>query len=124
MNAILKRCLAMYRRLAQAYPHEFQMVYGEQLELTAEDALPDIWKRQGMWGVFRFVGDVAVRLPVEYLSELRHDALFAWRTLRHEAGFRAADAPSAPPFSRPRPSSERSRMRSRTSRSSTSRPAS
>jgi hypothetical protein len=52
MNALLKTCLSVYRRLARAYPHEFQMVYGEELELIGEDALPDIWKRQGYRGFY------------------------------------------------------------------------
>ena len=35
MNALLKACLSVYRRLARAYPQEFQMVYGEELALGA-----------------------------------------------------------------------------------------
>jgi len=90
MNALLKACLSVYRRLARAYPHEFQMVYGEELELTGEDALPDIWKRQGYWGVLRFLTDVAMRLPVEYFAELRQDAAFAGRALRKSPTFTLA----------------------------------
>lgn len=90
MNPLLKACLSVYRRLARAYPHEFQLVYGEELELTGEDALPEIWKRHGIWGILRFLGDIALRLPVEYLSELRHDTAFALRTLLKSRGFTLA----------------------------------
>ena len=90
MNALLKTCLSVYRRLARAYPHEFQMVYGEELELIGEDALPDIWKRQGYWGLIRFLADVAMRLPVEYCAELRQDAVFAARGLAKSSTFTLA----------------------------------
>jgi hypothetical protein len=39
------RWLALYRRLASAYPHEFHMRYGEDLDRLGEDAIPEIWRR-------------------------------------------------------------------------------
>jgi hypothetical protein len=36
-------CLAIYRRLANAYPHEFRMLYGEELDRMGEDAIPEVW---------------------------------------------------------------------------------
>ena len=32
MNPRLNVCLALYRRLASAYPHEFRILYGEDLD--------------------------------------------------------------------------------------------
>jgi hypothetical protein len=31
MNPFVKLCLSVYRRLARAFPHEFWMIYGEDL---------------------------------------------------------------------------------------------
>ena len=33
-------CLTLYRHLASAYPHEFRLVYGEDLDRLGEDAIP------------------------------------------------------------------------------------
>lgn len=82
-------CLALYRRLASAYPHEFRMVYGEDLDQMGEDAVPDAWRRYGMWGLLRLLADIAVRLPVEYLAEIRQDVTYTLRALARSPGFAA-----------------------------------
>ena len=80
-------CLSLYRRLASAYPHEFRMVYGEDLDQMAEDAVPEAWRRYGMWGLVRLLADIAVRLPGEYLAEIRQDVSYAQRVLARSPGF-------------------------------------
>ena len=50
MRSRLKLCLALYRRLAGAYPHEFRMLYGEDLDRLGEDAIPEVWRRYGVPG--------------------------------------------------------------------------
>jgi hypothetical protein len=49
------------------------MVYGEDLDRLGEDAVPDAWRRYGLFGLLRLLADIAVRLPVEYLAEIRQD---------------------------------------------------
>ncbi|HTC87890.1 MAG TPA: hypothetical protein VK686_06300, partial [Bryobacteraceae bacterium] len=63
MNACVQFCLRLYRALARAYPHEFQMLYGEDLERMGEDAAPEIWRRHGVLGLARLLADIALRLP-------------------------------------------------------------
>jgi macrolide transport system ATP-binding/permease protein len=89
MNPPVKVCLRLYRALARAFPHEFQMLYGQDLERLGEDSAPEIWRRHGLWGLIRLVADIAVRLPAEYLSELRGDTRYALRTLAKSPGFAA-----------------------------------
>jgi predicted permease len=89
MNARVQLCLRLYRALARAYPHEFQMLYGEDLERMGEDAAPEIWRRHGVLGLARLLADIALRLPAEYFSELRGDARFALRMLAKSPGFAA-----------------------------------
>jgi len=38
----------VYRRLAQAFPHEFKVAYGTELMQAGRDALADVVKRQGV----------------------------------------------------------------------------
>ncbi len=87
MNFRVKLCLALYRRLASAYPHEFRMLYGEDLDRLGEDAAPEVWRRYGLSGLARLLADVAVRLPAEYLAEIRHDMVYALRVLAKAPGF-------------------------------------
>jgi len=89
MNTRLQLCLRLYRALARAYPHEFQMLYGEDLERLGEDAAPEIWRRHGLLGLLRLLADIALRLPAEYLAELRADTRFALRMLAKSPGFTA-----------------------------------
>jgi len=81
--------LRIYRRLAFAFPHEFQMVYGADVLQLGEDAIDDIWNQQGFFGLLRLLADIAVRLPVEYLAEMRSDLAYAVRTLAKARGFTA-----------------------------------
>ncbi|MGA2878479.1 MAG: ABC transporter permease [Bryobacteraceae bacterium] len=89
MNIRVTICLRLYRALARAYPHEFQMLYGEDLERMGEDAAPEIWRSHGVLGLTRLLTDIALRLPAEYFSELRGDARFALRMLAKSPGFTA-----------------------------------
>lgn len=89
MNPVLNLCLALYRRLANAYPHEFRMVYGEDLDRMGEDAVPEAWRRYGLFGLMRLLIDVALRLPAEYLAEIRQDVIYAMRVLARSPGFAA-----------------------------------
>jgi predicted permease len=87
MNPRVNVCLALYRRLANAYPHEFRVLYGEDLNRLGEDAAPDAWRRYGMRGLVRLLADIAIRLPAEYLSEIRQDVVYALRVLAKAPGF-------------------------------------
>jgi predicted permease len=79
--------LTLYRRLARAYPHEFRILYGEDLERLGEDAVPEAWRRYGAFGLVRLLADIAVRLPAEYLAEIRQDVVYALRVLAKAPGF-------------------------------------
>ena len=81
--------LRIYRRLALAFPHEFQMVYGADVIHLGEEAIDDIWTQQGLFGLIRLIADIAMRLPVEYLAEMRSDLAYALRTLKKSPGFAA-----------------------------------
>lgn len=77
----------IYRRLAQAFPHEFKLAYGTEVLQVGEDVVKDIAKRHGAWGLIRLIADIAVRVPMEYLSEMRGDVAYAVRGLRKSPGF-------------------------------------
>src|SRR6202034_1700353 len=47
----------------------------------------DIAKRHGGLGLIRLLADVAIRLPLEYLSEMRQDMRYALRALIKSPGF-------------------------------------
>src|ERR1039458_9817288 len=64
MNPRLNIGLSLYRHLANAYPHEFRMVYGEDLDRLGEDAVPEAWRRYGLFGLLRLLADIAVRRPL------------------------------------------------------------
>ena len=87
MNLRVNICLALYRRLASAYPHEFRVLYGEDLDRLGEDAAPEAWRRYGVPGLVKLLADIAVRLPGEYLAEIRQDVVYALRTLAKAPGF-------------------------------------
>ena len=67
-------CLALYRRLANAYPHEFRMLYGEDMDRLGEDAIPEVWRQYGVPGVIRLLADIAFRLPATW-------PCFRWRSV-------------------------------------------
>jgi predicted permease len=89
MNPRVNVCLALYRRLASAYPHEFRMLYGEDLDRLGEDAAPEAWRRYRVPGLVRLLADIAIRMPAAYLAEFRQDMAYALRMLAKAPGFTA-----------------------------------
>jgi len=83
----MKFAWRIYRWLAQAFPHEFKLAYGTEVLQLGEDVVAEIAKRQGLVGLLRFLADIAIRVPLEYLSEMRGDLRYAWRGLRKSPGF-------------------------------------
>jgi hypothetical protein len=79
--------LRIYRRLAEAFPHEFKLVYGTDVMQLGEDVVEEIAKRHGVGGLIRLLADIAIRVPVEYLSEMRRDLRYAVRALIKSPGF-------------------------------------
>jgi macrolide transport system ATP-binding/permease protein len=77
----------IYRRLAQAFPHEFKLVYGTEVLQLGEDSIKDIAKRHGTAGLIRLIADIAMRVPLEYLSEMHGDMRYALRALLKSPGF-------------------------------------
>ena len=78
---------SMYRRLAQAFPHEFKLAFGDEMVQAGEDAITEVAKRHGALGLLRMLLDLAVRLPIEYLHEIRRDIPYAMRTLVKSPGY-------------------------------------
>src|SRR5271166_5413967 len=79
--------LRIYRRLAEAFPHEFKLVYGKDVVQLGEDVVEEIAKKHGLAGLIRLVADIAIRVPAEYLSEMRGDLRYAVRGLMQSPGF-------------------------------------
>jgi hypothetical protein len=79
--------LRIYGRLAEAFPHEFKMVYGAEVLQIGEDVVEDIAKQHGAAGLIRLIADIAVRVLVEYLSEMRRDLRYAVRAMIKSPGF-------------------------------------
>src|ERR1700683_3395718 len=77
----------IYRRLAQAFPHEFKLAYGAEVTQLGEDVVEEIAKRQGVAGLIRLLADIAIRVPLEYLSEMRGDMRYGLRALIKSPGF-------------------------------------
>ncbi len=85
----MRLAMRLYAALARAFPQEFQMVYGTDIVQMGEDIVEDIAKQSGFLGLFRLVADLAIRVPLEYLSEMRRDLMYALRTLPKARGFAA-----------------------------------
>jgi MacB-like periplasmic core domain len=79
--------LRLYRALARAFPAEFKDAYGDDLAQMTEDAIEPIWQRYGALGLARVVADIAIRVPVEHLAELRRDVRYGLRMLARSPGF-------------------------------------
>jgi predicted permease len=79
--------MRLYRLLAQAFPHEFKIVYGAEVIQLGEDVVEGIARRHGFWGLVRMIANLAVRIPIEYLSEMRRDLVYALRTVSKSPGF-------------------------------------
>src|SRR5215469_8337510 len=77
----------IYRLLAHAFPHEFKMAYGADVLQLGEDVVEETAKRYGVAGLMRLIADIAIRVPLEYLSEMRRDTHYAWRALVKSPGF-------------------------------------
>ncbi|MGH9704450.1 MAG: ABC transporter permease [Candidatus Acidiferrales bacterium] len=77
----------IYRRLAEAFPHEFKLAYGPEMTQLGEDVVDEIAKRHGVPGLIRLIADIAIRVPIEYLSEMRGDMRYAMRALIKSPGF-------------------------------------
>src|SRR5215813_11340155 len=77
----------IYRRLAQAFPHEFKLAYGTEVMQLGEDVVEEIAKRHGIPGLIRLIADIAIRVPLEYLSEMRQDMRYALRAMSKSPGF-------------------------------------
>jgi hypothetical protein len=81
--------MRLYSALARAFPYEFKVIYGADMIQLGEDMVQDIAREHGFVGLFRLVADLAIRLPIEYLSEIRRDFICALRTLAKSRGFAA-----------------------------------
>lgn len=81
--------LRLYRRLAGAFPYEFQSAYGDALLRATEDSIDEIWRRHGVWGLGRLLLDIALRVPAEHLAEFRQDVRYGLRALAASPGFTA-----------------------------------
>ncbi len=79
--------LRIYRRLAQAFPHEFKLAYGADVTQLGDDVVEEIARRHGTIGLIRLIADIAIRVPIEYLSEMRRDLRYALRALIKSPGF-------------------------------------
>jgi macrolide transport system ATP-binding/permease protein len=77
----------IYRRLAAAFPHEFKLAFGDEMMQAGEDAIDDVAKRHGVLGLVRLIADMLLRLPIEYLNEMRRDLPYAARTLMKSPGY-------------------------------------
>ena len=77
----------VYRRLAEAFPHEFKLAYGDEMMQAGEDAIDEVAKRHGVLGLMRLMADLVLRLPVEYLNEMRRDLPYAARALVKSPGY-------------------------------------
>jgi predicted permease len=77
----------IYRRLAQAFPHEFKLAYGPDVLQLGEDSVKDIATRHGITGLIWLIADIAIRVPLEYLSEMQRDMRYALRALKKSPGF-------------------------------------
>jgi hypothetical protein len=67
MNAA-RLSASLYVRMARAFPHDFRAVCGDGLERLGEDVAGRVWQEQGAIGVVRLFADLALRLPLAYLS--------------------------------------------------------
>jgi predicted permease len=79
----------IYQRLAAAFPHEFKLAFGEEMMQSGEDAIAGVAKRHGVLGLVRLIADLLLRLPIEYLNEMRRDLPYAARTLMKSPGYAA-----------------------------------
>jgi len=72
MSTFVMRCCGAYRRIARAFPHQYRAICGDGLEQLGEDLVPRLWQQQGVVGLIRLFGDLALRLPCEHFSTWAH----------------------------------------------------
>jgi predicted permease len=89
MDRLSNVCIALYRRLASAFPHEFRIVYGEDLDRLGEDAIAEVSRRYGLPGLAQLLADLAIKLPAMYIREMRQDVAYGLRWLAKSPGFTA-----------------------------------
>jgi macrolide transport system ATP-binding/permease protein len=77
----------IYRRLAAAFPHEFKLAFGSEMMQAGEDTIAHIAKRHGVLGLVPLIADLLLRLPIEYLNEMRRDLPYAARALTKSPGY-------------------------------------
>jgi predicted permease len=63
------------------------MVYGTEVAQLGEDVVEQIADQHGAAGLIHLIADIAIRLPIEYLSEMRADMSYAARALIKSPGF-------------------------------------
>ena len=68
MTSVVAGCGLLYRRIARAFPHQFRTICGDGLEQLGQDVVPIVWRDEGVIGVIRLFGDLAVQLPLAYFS--------------------------------------------------------
>lgn len=79
----------LHRRLVRAFPHEFQILHGNELEQLGDDAVPFVWREFGLFGLVRLLSAAVVGLIGEYLAEFSQDLRYAGRRLSVTPGFTA-----------------------------------
>ena len=68
MSRWLAHCGRVYRRVGRAFPHHFKMICGDGLEQLGDDMVTLVWRERGLVGLVQLFGDLALHLPLEYLS--------------------------------------------------------
>ena len=76
-----------YRAIARAFPDEFNAVYGDELVQTAEEAVEAVWRQYGALGLLHLLMDIAIRVPLEHLSEFARNVRYSLRALLAAKGF-------------------------------------
>jgi hypothetical protein len=68
VSPFVTACCRAYRRIARAFPHQYRAICGDGLEQLGEDLVPRVWQQQGVAGLIRLFGDLALRLPCEHFA--------------------------------------------------------
>lgn len=103
MSPFVKGCALAYRHMARAFPRDYRALCGDGLERLGEDLVPRVWQQQGVIGLIRLFGDLAVRLPWEHVSSWAStfreatmpDDIFegTWRARQEEPSLWKAEGP-------------------------------
>jgi predicted permease len=89
MNRWVRFSQRLHRRLARAFPHEFQVLHGNELEQMGDDAIPFVWRQYGFLGLVKLLSAALVELIGQYLTEFGQDLRYAGRRLSATPGFTA-----------------------------------